>query len=45
MRIGFHGFSYSFYNLDDFDRYCESSGKTQPHDQGWEEKRPVINVS
>jgi len=32
--------------FDDFDRYCESSGKTQPHDQGWgRKKRPVINVS
>ena len=32
--------------FDDFDRFCESTGKNKPSDKGWGRgNRPVINVS
>ena len=32
--------------FEDYDRFCESTGKNKPNDQGWgRENRPVIDVS
>jgi len=44
--------TYDFYidkyevTFDEYDAFCESTGKSKPGDEGWgREKRPVINVS
>lgn len=32
--------------FEEYDAYCEATGKSKPHDNGWgRERRPVINVS
>ena len=43
-----HPFTIGCYpvTFEDYDRYCEATGKDKPNDQGWGRgKRPVINVS